>query len=124
MHKDSQHGRLKHNDLAWPGWFSPTARHRNRHFASWPVENAQGFSSPARHAKCGLRTAPQFTSQRRGSDARKNDSRLGGGFIDYSRMCTGTRTAARKKSERRNAWECRFLEIQEVPSGNNENAKR
>ena len=39
-----------------------------------------------------------------------------------TRMCTGTATAARKKSERRNAWECRLLEIEEVPSGNNENA--
>ena len=51
MHKDSQHGRLKHNDLAWPGLFSPTVRHRNRHFASWPaacaqqtVKNTQGFA--------------------------------------------------------------------------------
>ena len=44
--------------------------------------------------------------------------------LQTSRMCTGTATAARKKSERRNAWECRFLGIAEVPSGNNENAKK
>ena len=42
--------------------------------------------------------------------------------LKKSRMCTGMRTAARKKSERRNAWECRFLEIEEVQSGNNGNA--
>ena len=47
---------------------------------------------------------------------------LAGEVLKKTRMCTGTATAARKKSERRNAWECRLLEIEEVPSGNNENA--
>ena len=42
--------------------------------------------------------------------------------LKKSRMCTGMRTAARKKNERHNAWECRFLFFQEVPSGNNQNA--
>ena len=44
--------------------------------------------------------------------------------LQKSRMCTGTRTAARKKSERRNAWECRFLDFAEVPCENNEHAKK
>ena len=34
---------------------------------------------------------------------------LAGEVLQKSTMCTGTRTAARKKSERHNAWECRFL---------------
>ncbi len=42
--------------------------------------------------------------------------------LQKSRMCTGTLTAARKKGERRNAWECRFLEIEEVPNGNSDTA--
>ena len=42
--------------------------------------------------------------------------------LKKSRMCTGMRTAARKKNERHNAWECRFLFFLEVPSGNNQNA--
>ena len=44
--------------------------------------------------------------------------------LKKTRICTGTRTAARKKSDRRNAWGCRSLEIQDVPSGTNENAKK
>ena len=44
--------------------------------------------------------------------------------LQKSRMCIGTRTAARIKSERRNAWECRFLDFQEVQRGNIENAKK
>ena len=48
---------------------------------------------------------------------------LAGEVLKKTRMCTGTATAARKKSERRNAWECRFLGIEEVPSGSNEHAK-
>ena len=44
--------------------------------------------------------------------------------LKKSRMCTGTATAARKKNERRNAWECRFLGIEEVPSGSNGNVKK
>ena len=44
--------------------------------------------------------------------------------LKKTRMCIGTATAARKKSERRNAWECRFFEIEEVPNENNENAKK
>ena len=44
--------------------------------------------------------------------------------LQKPRMCTGTRTAARKKSERRNAWECRFLDSAEVQCENNENAKK
>ena len=39
---------------------------------------------------------------------------LTGEVLKKTGMCTGTATAARKKSERRNAWECRFLEIDEV----------
>ena len=42
--------------------------------------------------------------------------------LKKTRMCTGTLTAARKNNERHNAWESRFLEIEEVPSGSNENA--
>ena len=44
--------------------------------------------------------------------------------LQKPRMCTGTLTAARKKSERRNAWECRFLDSAEVQCENNENAKK
>ena len=44
--------------------------------------------------------------------------------LKKTRMCTGMRTAAKKKSERHNAWECRFLGIEEVPSGSNGNTKK
>ena len=49
---------------------------------------------------------------------------LTGEVLKKSRMCTGTRTAARKKSERRNAWECRFFDFAEVQCENNENEKK
>ena len=44
--------------------------------------------------------------------------------LQKPRKCTGTRTAARKNSERRNAWECRFLDFVEVQCENNEKAKK
>ena len=48
------------------------------------------------------------------------NSHLGG--VANTRILYRRAHGSKKKSERRNAWECRFLEIEEVPSGNNENA--
>ena len=61
----------------------------------------------------GVNTFQVFTSE-------KNDSQLGG--VAKTKNVYWHPNGSKKKSERRNAWECRFLEIQEVPSGNNEHA--
>ena len=92
------------------------------------VKIMQGFSFKIEEAKMmvailvpevknanGVNTFQVFTSEK---------TILNWEVLQKPRMCTGTCTAARKKSERRNAWECRFLDFAEVQCENNENAKK
>ena len=57
-----------------------------------------------------------------GAPLKKNDSRCGG--VEKNKNVYWHGHGSKKKNERRNAWECRFLGIEEVPSENNENAKK
>ena len=92
------------------------------------VKILQGFSFEFEEAKMmvailvpevknanGVNTFQVFTSEK---------TILNWEVLQKPRMCTGTCTATRKKSERRNAWECRFLDSAEVQCESNENTKK
>ena len=99
-------------------------RNFENHERDKTVKIIQGFSFEFEDAKMmmahlvpGMKT---LDADHTFDDAASEKAILAWEVLQKSRMCTGTLTAARKNNERHNAWESRFLEIDEVPSGSNE----